>query len=65
MIKNCWKVVADINSNQPGEGGRETTRTDFSLREIPCYLSNTNEILPLLQQFIGEQDIVKNVGRHV
>ena len=33
----------------------ETARADFNLRELPCYLSNTYETLPLLLKFIGEQ----------
>ena len=36
----------------------ESVRADFYLRELPCYLSNTYEILPLLLKCIGEQDSV-------
>ena len=49
-----------INPIRPGEGGEgvgaESARVLFSLRELPCYLSNTYEILPLLQKFHGEQN---------
>ena len=41
-------------------GGAESARADFNLRELPCYLSITYEILPLLLKFIEEQDFVKN-----
>ena len=34
----------------------ESARADFNLRELPCYLSNTYETLPLLRKFIGKQD---------
>ena len=44
-----------------GGGGGGSARADFNLRELPCYLSNTYEILPLLLKFIGEQDFVKNL----
>ena len=37
-----------------GGGGAESARADFNLRELPCYLSNTYETLPLLLKFIGE-----------
>ena len=54
--------VQYINPIRPwGEGGgwAESVRADLDLRELPCYLSNTNEILPVLLKFIGEQDIIK------
>ena len=38
-----------------GGGGAESARADFNLRELPCYLSNTYETLPLLLKFTGEQ----------
>ena len=37
----------------------ESARADFNLRELPSYLSNTYEILPLLLKCIGEQDFLK------
>ena len=37
---------------------KESASADFNLRELPCYLSNTSEILPLLLKFIGEQDCI-------
>ena len=37
----------------------ESARADFNLRELPCYLSNTYGILPLLLKFIGVQEFVK------
>ena len=48
-------------SGTGGEGGRaESARAGFNLRELPCYLSNTYEILPLkLLKFIGEKDFIK------
>ena len=39
----------------------EGAHADFNLRELPCYLSNTYEILLLSLKFIGEQDFVKIV----
>ena len=45
----------------------ESARADFNLRELPCYLSNTYKILPLLQKFIywrtrfGKKKIVKGI----
>ena len=39
-----------------GLGG--SARADFNLREFPCYLRYANEILPLLLEFIGKQDVV-------
>ena len=38
----------------------ESARADFNLRELPSYLSNTYEILPLLLKCIGEQDFFKS-----
>ena len=35
-----------------GGGGAESARAGFNLRELPCYLSNTYETLPLLLKFI-------------
>ena len=43
-----------------GRGGG-SARADFNLRELPCYLSNTYETLPLLLKIIGEQDSVKKI----
>ena len=40
-----------------GRGG--SACTDFNHRELPCYLSNTNEILPLVLKFLGEQVFIK------
>ena len=40
----------------PGGGGGGSARADFNLRELPCYLSNTYETLPLLLEIIGEQN---------
>ena len=42
-----------------GPGGWDT-RADFNLRELRCYLSNTEQMLPLLLKFIEEQDSAKN-----
>ena len=44
-----------------GEGGWQegSACADFNLQELPCYLSNTHQILPISLQFIGEQDFVK------
>ena len=42
-------------------GEAESARADFNLPELPCYLSKTYEILPLLLKFIGKQDFVKKV----
>ena len=39
-----------------GGGGTESARADFNFRELPLYLSNTNQMWPLLLKFIGEQD---------
>ena len=41
-----------------GGGGGICPRADFNLRELPCYLSNTYQVLPLLLKVIGEQDFV-------
>ena len=41
-----------------GGGGAESARADFNLRELPCCLSNSYDILPLLLKSIGEQDSV-------
>ena len=53
----------NINPIRPGGGrggggggtGSKSVRADFNLRELPCYLSNPCETLPLLLTFIGEQ----------
>ena len=42
-----------------GGGGAESARADFNLQELPCYISKTYNILPLLLKFIGEQDSTK------
>ena len=39
-----------------GGGGGNSARADFNLRELPCYISNTNKTLRLLLKLIGEQD---------
>ena len=46
------------NSRGPEHGrrGAESARADFNHRELPCYLSNSYETLPLSLQFIGDQD---------
>ena len=55
-----------LNPIWPGDGGGGgSARADFNLRELPCYLSNTNEILPLLLKFIGEQDSVKKIVKGI
>ena len=41
-----------------GGGEAESSSADFNLRELCCYLSNTDRILPLLLKFIDEQDYV-------
>ena len=44
----------------PAGGG--SVRADFNFRKLPCYLSNTYEMLPLLLKFnIGEQNSWKNI----
>ena len=50
-----------FNPTGPGMGGgggrgAESARADFNLRELPCYLSNNYETLPLLLKYIWEQD---------
>ena len=42
-------------------GGGGSARADFNFRELPCYLSNTYDLLPLMIKFIGEQDSGKMV----
>ena len=50
-----------FNPIQPGAWGgeAESAPADFILRELPCYLSNTYETLPLLLKFTVEQDCGK------
>ena len=50
-----------------GGGGREeeSARADFNFREIPWYLSNTNQMWQLLLKSIGEQDFGKNFASRV
>ena len=47
-VTGCFDFVYNIH-----------IRADFNLRELPCYLSNTYEILLLMLKFIGEQDSLK------
>ena len=47
-----------INPIRPGGGGG-SARADFNFWELPWYLSNTDQIWPLLLEFIGEQDSAK------
>ena len=42
-----------------GGGGGGSARADSNLRNLPCYLSNTCEILSLLLNIFGEQDFAK------
>ena len=46
-----------------GEGG--SARANFNLQEIPYYLSNTYEILPLSLKLIGEGDFVKKIVKGI
>ena len=46
------------NRTPPAWGEEESARADFNLREHPCFLNNTYEILSLLLKLIGEQDLV-------
>ena len=55
-----------INSIWPAGGrGGEIARTDFNLRELPCYLSNTYDTLPPLLKFIEEQDSGKFFVKYI
>ena len=47
-----------VNRTPPAWGEEESARADFNLREHPCFLNNTYEILSLLLKLIGEQDLV-------
>ena len=51
-----FRVSNLLNPTGPGGGGAESARADFNLGELPCYLSNNYETLPLLLKFIGEYD---------
>ena len=51
-------VQYTLTLSVPGAGGG-SARADFKLGELPCYLSNTYETLPLLLKFLGKQDSVK------
>ena len=56
-----WRDKVRLNPIRPGGGGggAESARTNFNLRELLCYLSNTYKTLPLALKFIGEQDSEK------
>ena len=54
-----------ISAGRGGGGGTESARADFNFRELPLYLSNTNQMWPLLLKFIGEQDSGKNFASRV
>ena len=58
VIASKTFIVNPIRPGRGGGGGAKSARSGFNLRELPCYLSNTYEILPLLLKFIGEQGFV-------
>ena len=59
-VRSFWsgESLYPIRDGVWGEGGgeAESARADFYFRELPCYLSNSYETLPLLPKSIGEQD---------
>ena len=42
-------------------GGTESDRAEFNLQELPCYLTNTYKLLPVLLKFIREYDSEKKL----
>ena len=57
----CMNYLVSFNNINPirpgvGGGGGGSSRSNFNLRELPCYLNNTYETLPLLLNFIEGQD---------
>ena len=55
LVLRTYKFVLTL-SVPGGGGGRESVCADFNFRELPCYLSNTFEMLPLRLKFIRKQD---------
>ena len=61
-LNMCWDKATKSNLNPictGGGGGGGDAQADFQFRKLPCYLSNTDEMLLLLLKFIGEQDSEK------
>ena len=52
-------VSAPLTLFGQGGEGAESARAHFNFQELPCYLSNSYEILALLIKIIREQDFVK------
>ena len=56
---NLWTI--QTRWTRPQNRWEALRSADCNLQDLPCYLSNTYQILPLLLNFIREQDFVKKV----